>query len=400
MTADTSGLTAPTGEDIDGFVADGFESVADAFSRVFEGGRETGAAVAVRIGGTTVVDLWGGVADARTGRPWQRDTASVVFSCTKGLSSILAARLVEAGRIDYAAPVADYWPGFAAAGKGETTVGQLLAHRAGLSAPRVDLAVDDVVDWPRMIAVLEAQRPLWRPGSGYAYHAITHGWLVGELVRRVTGRSVGEYFAESVAAPLAADAWIGLPAGELGRVAHQTVGPSLADYLVRQAADRDLGGPDWPDRAMTLGGAFTSSLVTDSGGFNDPRVLAAEIPGAGGVATARALAAIWSATVVDTEGVRLLSPQTVDAATRVQSEGAPVFAAQGPFPRWGMGFQLDSEARRYLTPRGFGHDGAGGQVAFAEPELGLGFAFTTNRMEAVDPRGTAVIDALRAVVLP
>ena len=402
MSAETSDSGAPAlarAHSVDGFVAPGFERVADAFARTFDDRPGMGAALAVRIDGESVVDLWGGVADARTGRPWSCDTASVVFSCTKGLTSILAARLVEEGRLDYAARVAEYWPEYASAGKESTTVAQLLAHRAGLSAPRVDLAVDDIVDWPRMVSLLERQRPLWQPGSGYAYHAITHGWLAGELVRRVTGVSVGAHFADSVAGPLDVDAWIGLPAAEAARVAHQTVGATLADHIARLAETRDATEPDWSDLAMTLGGALPSALVTDGGGFNDPRVLAAEIPGAGGVATARALAAIWSATVAPTGGVRLLSPTTVDAATRVQSEGAPVFPADGPFPRWGMGFQLDSEARRYLTPRGFGHDGAGGQVAFAEPGLGLGFAFTTNLMEAVDPRGTAVVDALRAVVL-
>lgn len=139
-------------------------------------------------------------------------------------------------------------------------------------------------------------------------------------------------------------------------------------------------------------------LMTDDGGFNSRRVQAAEIPAAGGIATARALAAIWSATVVETDGVRLLDRATTDAATRVQSEGAPAFPVTGPFPRWGMGFQLDSEARKYLTSNGFGHDGAGGQVAFAEPDLNVGFAFTTNLMEASDPRATAVVDALRGVL--
>jgi CubicO group peptidase (beta-lactamase class C family) len=194
------------------------------------------------------------------------------------------------------------------------------------------------------------------------------------------------------------DAWIGLPEREGGRVAHQTVGQSLANLIADQSAARDLSGPDWLDRAMTLGGAFTSALVTDDGGFNSRRVQAAEIPAAGGIATARALAAIWSATVVETDGVRLLDRATTDAATLVQSEGAPAFPLIGPFPRWGMGFQLDSEARKYLTLKGFGHDGAGGQVAFAEPDLNVGFAFTTNLMEASDPRATAVVDALRELL--
>lgn len=381
--------------DARGLVASGYEAVADAFHHAFVGNPTMGAALAIRVDGQPVVDLWGGVADARTDQPWTEDTASVVFSCTKGLSSILAARLVEEGRLDYAAPVARYWPDFAAAGKEATTIRDLLAHRAGLSAPRVNLTLDDVVDWQRMARVLQGQQPLWEPGAAHAYHAITHGWLIGQVIRNITGVSVGEYFQELVAGPLRADAWIGLPERERERVAHQTVGATLATLVADQSAARDLAAPDWLDRAMTLGGAFDATLVAEHTGFNDYPVQAAEIPGAGGIATARALAAIWSATVTETDGVRLLSRETTDAATRVQSEGTPLFATEGPFARWGMGFQLDSETRRYLTPQGFGHDGAGGQVAFAEPDLKVGFAFTTNLMEARDARGTAIVDALR-----
>jgi CubicO group peptidase (beta-lactamase class C family) len=379
-----------------GFVASGYEQVADEFQKAFVGNPTMGAALAIRVDGTPVVDLWGGVADARTQRPWQENTASVVFSCTKGLSAILAARLVQDGHLDYQAPVARYWPEFAAMGKEATTITDLLAHRAGLSAPRVDLTVDDVVDWQRMALVLQGQRPLWEPGTAHGYHAITHGWLIGQVIRTVTGASVGEYFHELIAGPLNADAWIGLPEEERDRIAHQTVGQTLADLVADQSAARDLTGPDWLDRAMTLGGAFSATLVGENSGFNDYRLQAAQIPGAGGVATARALAAIWSATVTETDGVQLLSRATTDAATHVQSEGTPVFATEdGPFARWGMGFQLDSGARRYLTPQGFGHDGAGGQVAFAEPDLKVGFAFTTNLMEARDSRGTDIVDALR-----
>ena len=383
---------------MNGTVAPGFEPVAEAFAAGFDGRPTMGAALAIRVDGHPVVDIWGGTADERDGSAWERDTASVVFSCTKGLVSILVARLVQEGRLRYDDLVMNHWPEFAQAGKEHTTVAQLLSHRAGLSAPREDLSVDDILDWNSVTAVLARQQPLWQPGSGYAYHAITHGWLAGQVIRAVTGMTVGEYFARSIAAPLDADAWIGIPESVAARVAHQQVGPTLSGLIADQAAARTPGIVDWLDRAMTLGGALTPALVTDEGDFNDLRLQRAEIPGAGGIATARALAAIWSATVTETDGVRLLDDQTVSAATAVQTEGHPVFDAPPPFPRWGMGFQLDAEARRYLTPVGFGHDGAGGQVAFAEPRLKVGFAFTTNYMEAVDPRGTAIVDALRGVL--
>ena len=382
-----------------GTVAAGFEPVREAFDAAFAGKPDMGASLAVRHDGQLVVDLWGGIEDERTRQPWEAETASVIFSCTKGLVSILAARLVQEGRLDYEARVTDYWPEFGAAGKGETRVKDLLAHRSGVSAPRVPLTAHDILDWDLVVAELAAQEPLWQPGTGYAYHAITHGWLAGEVIRRITGRSVGQYFAELVAAPLHASAWIGLPADRQGQVAHMQVGPTLAQLTRQQAAARTPGAVDWSSEAMTLGGALAPELITDTGGFNSPVVQAAEIPGAGGIGTARALAAIWSATILETDGVRLLDDATIARATRVQSEGAPVWDVPGPWPRWGMGFQLDSEARRYLGPTGFGHDGAGGQCAFADPEFGIGFAFLTNQMEAIeDVRATRVVDALRDVL--
>ncbi|MCE7080405.1 serine hydrolase [Streptomyces sp. ST2-7A] len=395
--------TEPVGEvTVRGRVAPGFEPLRDAFAAVFEGTRDTGAALAVLHRGEPVADLWGGVADARTGAPWRTDTPSVIFSCTKGLVSILAARLVQEGRLDYEDRVAAHWPEFGRAGKEGVTVRDILAHRAGLSAPRRSFSTAEVLDWDTVTAALAEQEPLWEPGTGHAYHALTHGWLIGEVIRRITGGSVGRYFDEVIAGPLGADAWIGVPEAVQGRVAHLRVGPTLTEHVRQQglARDRTPERPDWPGLAMTLGDAFPPELAHPTRGFNDPAVRAAEIPGAGGIATARALACIWSATVTGTRGVRLLEEDTLRRALVVRTEGKPVFDVPGPHARWAMGFQLDSEARRFLTPDGFGHDGAGGQVAFADPVTGVGFAFLTNRMEAGDdPRGTRIVDALRGILL-
>ncbi len=379
-----------------GIVAPGFEPLAEAFAAGFEGRPDMGAALNVRIGGESVVDLWAGIADARSGRTWTADTPSVVFSCTKGLMSILVARLVEDGVLDYAAPVARYWPEFAAAGKDKVTVGQALAHQAGLSAPRETLTEDDIVDWDRMVAVLAAQEPLWPPGTGYAYHALTHGWLAGELVRRVTGLSPGRYFRQLIAEPLGADAWIGLPDALADRPAHLRVSPPLIALWAEEGAKP---APNWPYRAMTLGDALPADLVSEHGGFNKQRIRAAEIPGAGGIATARALASIWSATVVPTDGLRLIGDAVIAEATRTQSQGVSVFGGDPPFSRWGYGFQLDSEARRYLGDGCFGHDGAGGQVGFADPRRQIGFGYVTNwMMGPEDQRATQIIEALRKLV--
>jgi CubicO group peptidase (beta-lactamase class C family) len=381
---------------VQGEVAPGFEGVRDAFAAAFEGSPQMGAALAVRRRGATVVDLWGGLADARDGTPWTADTATVIFSCTKGVMSVLAAALVQQGRLDYDEPVATYWPEFAQAGKGGVLVRDILAHRAGLSAPREDFTTADLADWDRITTALAAQRPLWEPGTGYAYHAITHGWLIGEIIRRVTGLRVSEYLAVTLTDPLGADAWIGLPATQAHRVAHLRVGESLADLVAQQNAD-PMPGIDWNARALTLGGALPRELAGEGVGFNDPAIRAAAIPAAGGIATARALAAIWSSTVTETDGFRVLDDSTLDRALPVQSEGEPVFPAPPPWPRWAMGFQLDAEARRYLGDASFGHDGAGGQVAFADRAAKVGFTFLTNQMEAIDDfRATRIIDALRA----
>ncbi|NMA98617.1 MAG: beta-lactamase family protein [Phyllobacteriaceae bacterium] len=381
---------------IHGNVKPGFEPIAEAFENALADRPQMGASLHIVRGGETVADLWGGVADARNGRLWEKDTPTTIFSCTKGLVSILAARLVEEGRLDYKAPVAHYWPEFAAAGKENVTVGDALSHRAGLSAPRADLSEDDIVNWDRVAEVLAAQEPLWPLGSGYQYHALTHGWLAGEIIRRVTGKSVGAYFHELITAPLGVDAWIGLPDALAERPAHIRVSQPLIDLWAEEAKKP---APNWPYKAMTLGSALPVDLVSETGGFNAPRIRAAEIPGAGGIATAEALATMWSATVTPTRGMRLLSDETIATATKVQSQGQPVFGGEPPYSRWGYGFQLDSEARRYLGEGCFGHDGAGGQVGFADPQRQIGFGFVTNwMMGPEDQRATSIIEALRQLV--
>lgn len=379
---------------VEGVVAPGFEAVGEAFAASFDGLPGMGAALAIRVDGRPVVDVWGGTADARDDRPWRRDTPTVVFSCTKGLMSILAARLVASGLLDLDRPLAELWPAFGAHGKDRVSVGDALAHRAGVSAPRADVTREQLLDFDAMAQLLADQEPLWEPGEGWAYHALTHGWLSGEIVRRAGGVAPRAAFA-AMAAAVGGGAWLGMPREIAASVAHLSVGPTLAALVERQAAERDPRAVDWLDRAMTLGGALPATLVTDDDGFNADDVRAAVVPGAGGIGTARAVAAMWSATVTGTDGIRLLDDDTLSVVTRERTTGAPVFAAPAPWPRWAAGFQLDSAARRYLGPSSFGHDGAGGQVAFADPDARVGFAFVTNWMEADDPRGTRIVDALR-----
>jgi CubicO group peptidase (beta-lactamase class C family) len=385
---------SPDGSAIDGFVAAGYESVAEAFAATFRGSyasRDTGGALAIRVDGLSVLDVWGGTADVRTGRPWAHDTATVIFSATKGLLAILAAKLVQERRLDYDAPVAEYWPEFGAAGKRHILVRELLTHRAGLPTTRENLSLDEALDWNSVTSALARQKPFWAPGTSHLYHALTYGWLVGEVIRRVTNMTVGEYFQEAIALPLHAQAWIGVPETERNRVAYLTGEFDLDPVVGTELAE-------WPERGITLGSAFPPDLISRTGGFNDPRVQVAEVPGAGGIATARALAAIWSATVQRTNGVRLLEDATIADATRVQSEGNPFIPSPPPYLRWGTGFMLDSPpGRRFLGSSSFGHDGAGGQVAFADQEYGVGFAYLSNFMPTtmVD-RGNEIVGALRA----
>lgn len=388
-----------------GYVSPGYESVADAFADTLTD-PHSGAAIAVRVEGNTVLDLWGGIADERTGRAWESSTPSTIFSCTKGLVSILAAHLVSQGQLDYDEKVTTYWPEFATAGKENTLISHLLSHRAGLSAPQTDLTIEDVIDWERMVQVLQDQAPIWTPGQGWGYHALTHGWLNGEVIRRITGESVGGFFRNHLAEPLGVDAWIGLPEYLVGTPAHLTV--VSPESQPTPSPQPTVGGPaspeftdqEWMDRAMTLGGALAGLVSSDKPDFNDPQIQKAQIPGGGGIATARALATIWSATVVETEGVRVLNDEVIYRATQVQSEGPAVFSSEiPPHPRWGMGFMLPSERRRFLTASSFGHDGAGGQLGFADPQYKIGFGYITNRMElADDNRADSVVDALAALL--
>lgn len=382
--------THPEGT-VRGTVADGYESVAEEFSRAIANSRRGGAALCIMVDGEPVVDLWGGRAGNAA---WTGDTPTVLFSCSKGMLSALVARLVEAGRIELDAPVATYWPEFAQAGKGDVTVRTLMAHGAGLSHMTTSVSKRDMIEWNPVVAALAAQKPLWEPGTGWSYHAITFGWIVGEVVRRVTGRTVGQAFDELIAAPVNADVWFGVPG---------TVLPGVAPVAPMDRATINLikvlpGGRNVM-RALTLDGALPDSLVGPGTGFNDPELQASEIPGAGGIGTARGVASVWSSLVVGTEQVRPLSADVRADMTRSLTSGrAQLGSPVLPNPRWGTGFQVDAPGRPLLTASSFGHDGAGGQLAFADTDARMGFAFLTNHMGGMtDRRSLRILDALRRV---
>jgi len=414
MTGNEVGATTASGQDsevdvqlalddgrrIQGFVDDGYGGMLDTFVANFVDRKDVGAACCVVIDGRTVVDLWGGLADARSGRPWSRDTAAVVFSCTKGVLAILAYRLVDDGRLDLDVPIARYWPEFAEAGKAAITVRDAMSHRSGLAALDPDLTTAEVIAWTPVIRAIERQRPAHDPTVGHAYHTMTYGWIVGELIRRVTGATPGAWLHETVASPLDLRLWIGTPAA-----AHATVAwmePPLPDEDsdgAREAARIAAADPTI-DRAATMGGAYAFPAEGGRVTFNDPELQAAEIPGANGIATASSLARLYAACVSDHSGPRLLSLRSVTDALRVQSSGRQLNGMPDDGARWGTGFQLASPPTQpMLGPMSLGHAGAGGQLAFADAEARLGFAWLGNQMGGYgDARARSLTDALRRIL--
>ena len=384
--------------EIHGDAVEGFGPVADAFRANFAKRGELGAAVVLYLAGRKVVDLWGGVADPRNGRPWVRDTPAIVFSVTKGVLAICVYQLVGQGRLDLDAPVASYWPKFAACGKTAITVRMLLSHRAGLVALDRDLSLEEVLAWEPVIRAIEEQAPLWNPGSAHSYHTITYGWLVGQVIRCVTGKSPGEFLRTELAVPLELDVWIGAPEAVIERAAW--LEPPMAD------TDPALGAviADWfanepvADRAGSMGGAFGFPLTDGQVTFNDPEIQAAEIPGANGMGTADGLARLYAACVSEVDGRRIMTTEQIDDAVIVQSLGQQVFGPPDRGERWGTGFALDSPpAQRLLGPRSFGHGGAGGELAFADDEYQVGFGYINNRMGGIgDDRATLLTAAVRS----
>ncbi|MBK9179555.1 MAG: beta-lactamase family protein [Acidimicrobiales bacterium] len=389
-----------------GWVAPGFEGVRDAFERNFAEHGEVGASFAAYHGGRQVVDLWGGVADADTGRPWERDAIALFFSTTKGVTAVCANKLVQEGRLDPEAPVATYWPEFAQNGKDDITVAHLLSHQAGLAWVDGDMTAEEALSWEPVVEALENQHPYWHPGSQHGYHATTFGWLVGEVIRRVTGRSVGTYLREEVADPLGLDLWIGLPEEQEHRVATliSMLPPgvsveALADPghdPVLQLMSQFLGPESRLGKALFApGGALTDQDI-----WNSRAMRAAEVPSANGVGDARSLARLYAACVGEVDGIRLLGPAQVDAAVTQRTEGPNTVLFDMDI-QFGLGFMLSTGILALGGPRSFGHFGAGGSVGWADPDAELAVGYVMNRMEmglAGDPRSATLVEACYAAI--
>ncbi|MEM9606133.1 MAG: serine hydrolase domain-containing protein [Actinomycetota bacterium] len=380
--------------DVQGTVESGFEKVADAFRANFTEQGDVGAAFALHVDGELVVDLRGGVADRSTAAPYTDRTLQLVYSTTKGIAAICIGMLVDRGLIDLGAPVAQYWPEFGAEGKEAITVAQMMSHQAGIPAVDVKLTLDEVLAVDPMVEALAAQAPLWEPGTKHGYHAITYGWLVGELVRRIDGRRINQFLQEDICGPLGVEFWIGLPESEDERVAPLLTAAPPTDPEELQLMFAVAGPGTLGARALFLDGLFAPGT---GAGFNSTDVHRTEMPAANGITTARSLSRIYAATVAEVDGVRLLSPETVDAmrAEQVNAPDACLVATT----RFGAGFMLHGELPPLLGDGSFGHAGAGGSLGYADPETGVGYGYVMNQMGggiAGDPRTITLNDAVRA----
>ena len=374
---------------VDGVCDPGFEAVADAFARNFSHEQDVGASFSLFQGGRKVVDLWGGYADAARTRRWERDTLVNVWSTTKGIMALCVARLNDQGLLDNDRPVADYWPEFAAHGKGGVTVAQLFSHQAGLCGVRRQLTEAQLLDTDFMSGILAAEAPHWPVGSRSGYHALSIGPLGDGLFRRVTGKTVGQYFRDEIAAPLGVDFHLGLPESEDNRVAE-----------ILHDDNPEFGGVENLNEFQRLAQV---SLPARSGLANLRSWRAQGMPSAAGQGNARGIAMIYSALATDRRinGVELVSEKALKAATSVQIENEDLVLL---FPiAWGVGFALNKSLGAYgPNPSAFGHHGWGGSFGFADPEKQLGVAYAMNMMRepmgGPDPRFMGLVQAVYASV--
>jgi CubicO group peptidase (beta-lactamase class C family) len=390
-----TGLRQETGA-ISGVWHPTFRRVRDEFLRNFTQRGEVGASVCVMMGGFPVVDLWGGTADPATGAPWQQNTLVHVWSCTKGVTALCAHLLASRGLLDLDAPVVQYWPEFGQQGKEGTTVEMLMSHKAGVPAIRQPLPQGALYDWDFMTETLAAEEPFWQPGTRHGYHALTFGFLVGELVRRISGRPLDVFFREEIAQPLGLDFWLTLPASEDARVA-----PSLP------AAPPAPPFPAWLLLALTDPTSIPALIFFNNGGYlvpgeADTRAAREAVIGAtGGITNARGLCRLYS---------ELARPRSslVETASLVRMS-RPISAGFDQFgqipSRFTAGYIKSMDNRRgtpgnqdtgILSEDAFGHSGFGGSIGFADPRAGLSLGYAMNQQgpgTLLNPRGQSLVDA-------
>jgi CubicO group peptidase (beta-lactamase class C family) len=381
--------------EIQGQIDPRFARVKEAFAENFATRGDVGAAVAITLDNRPVVDLWAGYSDRAKTKPWTRDTIVNVWSTTKGPAAMCLHRLAEQGRLDLNAPVASYWPEFAQAGKDKVPVNYLLNHKAGLPAIKQTMPGEMLYDWNAMTSALAAHTPWWEPGTRHGYHAFTYGYLIGEVLRRITGISLGTYLQNEIAQPLGLDFHIGLDASHDGRVA-QMIGSDPPP-----AGARNLFTDAFADRESVSFKALSNpSSLMQVKTINTREWRGAEIAAANGHGTARSLARLYGALACsgDVDGVHVLSPESIKRCYTEQSRGEDAVLLHET--RYGLGFMLPQPGMAHArNPRNFGHSGAGGSMAYADPDARLGFAYIMNKMQMgliLDERAATLVEAMYA----
>jgi len=373
--------------------------VRDAFEQNFAQGKEVGAAVAAWVDGELVVNLWAGTADAAGTRPWRVDTLGTVLSGTKGLTSTCVHQLVERGELDLDAPIARYWPEFGQAGKEEITIRMVMSHRSGAIGPRKRMPWQQVTDWDLVCERLAAAEPWWEPGTAQGYHMTTFGFILGEVFRRVTGGTVGQYLRTEIAEPLGAEIHIGLSRAEQRRCADLVEKPSIRQMLA------DVNAPGYP---TTLAEHPKAGLAVSMGfapddevGSNDLELWReVEFPGTNGQVSALGLATFYNALAQE----QLLSRKHMDLI-RVSQGGFETDLVLGPRVAdhgWGLGYMLNQRCVNGPNPKIFGHGGLGGSFGFVDLEHRIGYAYVMCRFDATkanaDPRSVAMSNEIYAAL--
>ncbi|MFB7719675.1 serine hydrolase domain-containing protein [Nocardia sp. NPDC056100] len=373
---------------VEGFVEHGFEAVRDGFARAHDGD-EGGAQLCVYRRGRVVVDLWTGQ-DPESGKSWDAESLTVLMSVSKGMTATCVHILIDRGLLDLDAPVREYWPEFAAGGKAGITVADLLSHRGGLSSFDAESAIGarELTDWAACVSALASMTPLWEPGTAFYYHSLTWGYLAGELIRRITGKSVGEFLAAEIAEPLGLSLWIGLPENQEHRVVPQFTRrrePGVAEVealLTRM-------GVDVSERLIR---ATLATVATRDEGMrllNSREGHAAEVPSGNGIGNARSVARMFAATIGEVDGIRLLSAEAVRRARQPQTEGLNHPGPLRIMPRsnyFAHGYELTRPVQ-LLGEGAFGQVGTGGRIGFAHPESGVAVAYTCTNMVGDDTGG-------------
>jgi CubicO group peptidase (beta-lactamase class C family) len=388
---------------VDGTCKKGFERLAETFQRNFADHGEVGASVCLTVGGQTVVDLWGGVADPKANTPWTKDTVGIVFSCTKGATALCAHVLASRGKLDLDAPVTALWPEFGQHGKDTVTTRMMLDHSAGVPALRERVKNDGPYDWAYMTERLAAEPPFWKPGTRNGYHGFTFGWTVGEMVRRASDQSLGTFFQDEIAKPLGLDFWIGLP---------EAIEPRVAPILPYALKAEDARTPFLRDLATDKQSPaylfYVNVGAWRAGGANTRAGHAAEIGAANGITNARGLAGMYAP--LANGGGKLVDATTLarmgevsmathdDATLRIPTRFALGFMKSMDNRKRSLGAEIFSPDvdSAILGSAAFGHVGAGGSLGFADPVAGFSFGYTMNQMGPgllLNQRGQALVDA-------